>query len=359
MIQTGYLVLADLSGFTSFVARTELDHAPVILANLLGVLRSRLTPLLELAEVEGDALFLYAPSERIARGETLLELLEDTYVAFRDRVRMMHRNATCPCEACMAIPGLDLKFVAHHGEWVLQDFSGRPKPFGTSVNVAHRLLKNDIVEATGWPAYALFTDPALTFMGVRPEGLRLHRLSYPHLGEWPVSALDLRGRYAELTADRVAYLDAANAHYTIERRFAAPAATLWALLNDPALRNRWEVGADWSVRLRPGGRQGVGSHNHCANSNFIEEVLDWRPFDYYTVRLSGHGLRLMVTGELSPDEDGTRVRWSMALEGSLPRLLRAPACRLFATRMMRVPARFEELGRLLAEPSPALPAQPA
>ena len=35
-----------------------------------------------------------------------------------------------------------------------------------------------------------------------------------------------------------------------------------------------EIGADWQARLRSGGRQGVGSHNHCANSGFTEEVLD-------------------------------------------------------------------------------------
>lgn len=354
MIQSGYLVMADLSGFTSFVAASELDHGQAILAQILGTLRGRLTPMLELAEVEGDALFLYAPAGRIARGETLLELLEDAYVAFRDRQATMQRNATCPCRACQAIGSLDLKFVAHFGEWVLQDLTGQTKPFGSSVNLAHRLLKNDVVEATGWPAYALFTDAALEQLGVRPDGLHTSVQSYPHLGDWTVGALELRRRYAELTAGRVAYLSADDAHYTVRRRCAAPVAKVWELLNHPDLRNQWEVGADWSARLRPGGRQTVGSHNHCANSNFMEEVLDWRPFEYYTVRTKGPGIRLLITGELQPDGTATELRWSIALEGSMPRSLRAAACRFFAIRMMKVPERFNRLEKLIGEQAGAM-----
>jgi hypothetical protein len=37
----------------------------------------------------------------------------------------------------------------------------------------------------------------------------------------------------------------------------------------------------------------------------------------------------------------------MALESLLPRPLRGPACRVFARRLMRVPARFAKLDRLI------------
>jgi hypothetical protein len=111
-------VLADISGFTHFVAGSEVVHAQGILTNLMGLLRGRLTPTLRLAEVEGDALFLYASVDDITRGETLLELNEGTYVAFRDILNTMRRNATCPCDACRMIPGLDLKFITHFGQYV-------------------------------------------------------------------------------------------------------------------------------------------------------------------------------------------------------------------------------------------------
>ena len=124
-IQHGYLVLADISGYTSFLAESELDHAPYIMHSILSHLVQQLTPTLDLAEVEGDAVFAYAPASTISRGELLLELIEATYVAFRDQQQTMQHNAVCPCKACQAIPTLGLKFVTHYGDYVLQDVAGK------------------------------------------------------------------------------------------------------------------------------------------------------------------------------------------------------------------------------------------
>jgi len=354
LIQSGYLVLADLSGYTPFVATTELDHAHVLIGNILRIVRRYLTPPLQLAEVEGDALFLFVPAERMQRGETLLEVIERAYVGFRDALQAIQRSVTCPCQACQAIPSLDLKFVTHYGEYALEDLTGSSKPFGSSVNVAHRLLKNPVASETGWQAYALFTELALERMGVRPQGMHGTRASYEHLGEHVLGVLDLRQRYVELTAQRRAFLEGDDAHFTIRRRYGAAPSKLWELLNDPHLRTVWEQTSDWSARERPGGRTGPGAHNHCANSDFLEEVLDWRPFDYYTVRLSRGPIRFTITGELRPDDAGTELRWSIIMEGGAPRVLRSVACRFFAARLMGAPARFDRLDRLLHS-APAAP----
>jgi hypothetical protein len=120
-------------------------------------------------------------------------------------------------------------------------------------------------------------------------------------------------------------------------------------LNDPDMRGLWEIGSDWSAGPRTMGRTAPGAHNHCANSNFIEEVLDWRPFDYFTVRLARGPFRTLVTGELQPCDDGIALRWSMKLEGRGPRALCGPLCRFFATKLMRVPERFDRLGRFAVQ----------
>jgi hypothetical protein len=353
-IDEGYLVMADLSGFTSFVAKGEIDHAQVILTNLLNVLRARLTPALTLAEVEGDALFLYAADGTVPRGETLLELIEDTYVAFRDKQRTMQHNAVCPCEACRMIPTLDLKFVVHHGQYVLQSVTGSTKPFGNCVNLVHRLLKNDVTESTGWRAYALYTSIALDAMDVQPQGMHVQSMEYEHLGEFSVSASNLRTRYDELTAERTSFLDDSDAHFKLSRRYALPRARVWELLTDIEIRNQWEMNADWREDSRPGGRSGAGSTNHCAASGFIEEILDWRPFDYYTSQFRYGPVRLRVTGQLIEDGDGTDVRWRMSLESLLPGPIRGPICRFFANRLMRAPERFSHLDRLVeSEATPA------
>jgi hypothetical protein len=94
------------------------------------------------------------------RGETLLELIESTYIAFRGRTKNVRRHSTCDCRACNNISTLDLKFIVHHGDFAVQDIGGRPELAGSDVNLAHRLLKNHVTEHTGWSAYALFSKRA-------------------------------------------------------------------------------------------------------------------------------------------------------------------------------------------------------
>jgi|SRR5687767_6989256 len=76
--QHGYLVIADISGYTSFVAGTELEHSYEILSDLLNTIYEKIEFLLTIHKLEGDAVFAYAPESKIARGETLLELIEVT-----------------------------------------------------------------------------------------------------------------------------------------------------------------------------------------------------------------------------------------------------------------------------------------
>ncbi len=59
--QRGYLVIADISGYTSYVAATELEHAQAVLSELLELIVERVQPLLTLVKLEGDAVFSYAP----------------------------------------------------------------------------------------------------------------------------------------------------------------------------------------------------------------------------------------------------------------------------------------------------------
>src|ERR1041384_2865898 len=142
--QHGYLLLGDISGYTSYLAGVELDHAHEILSELLELIVEHFKPLFSIVKLEGDAVFAHVPKTKVLRDETMLELLESTYVAFRDRVENIRRRTTCQCNACKAIPTLDLKFILHFGEYILQDVSGITELVGSDVNLAHRLLKNHI-----------------------------------------------------------------------------------------------------------------------------------------------------------------------------------------------------------------------
>ena len=62
--QQGCLVIADISGYTAFLAGSELQHAQGILDELLGDILKTLAPPFETANLEGDAVFCYAPAGR-------------------------------------------------------------------------------------------------------------------------------------------------------------------------------------------------------------------------------------------------------------------------------------------------------
>ena len=157
----GYLLIADISGYTSFLAGTELEHAQDIVAALLETIVTKFRSRLTISKIEGDAVFAYVLNADLPRGETLMELIECTYLAFHDHADTAYRNTTCRCKACSAIPTLDLKFVAHYGEFMIQHVAGIPELVGSDVNLVHRLLKNRVFGTTGWKAYTLFTHQAL------------------------------------------------------------------------------------------------------------------------------------------------------------------------------------------------------
>ena len=199
-MQSGYLLLADISGYTSFVAKTEIEHAGLALSYLLETIVEKLDDLLTISKLEGDAVFAYIEADKLQECQLLLELIDQTYVAFRDRAESLYEHATCPCRACKAIPTLDLKFILHHGDYVLQQVAGIRDLLGTDVNLLHRLLKNGVSEATGWKGYAIFTNQALEHMQCSKENYFRRCETYEHLGDVNIYCLDMHARYEEIKA---------------------------------------------------------------------------------------------------------------------------------------------------------------
>jgi Protein of unknown function (DUF2652) len=157
-VQQGYLLLADITGYTAFLTGTELEHANGVIEDLTDSVVQNLPTPLRLLKLEGDAVFVYAPADVFSNAERVLELIERCYIAFGDRISDMVRLTTCTCAACANVGTLDLKFVAHFGEFVVQRRSGTEDLAGGDVILVHRLLKNHITQRLGIAAYALLTD---------------------------------------------------------------------------------------------------------------------------------------------------------------------------------------------------------
>jgi hypothetical protein len=314
----------------------ELDHANGVLSDLLQIIVERFRALLTLSKLEGDAVFAYVPEAKLPRGELLLELLESTYAAFRDRQLAIKRRTTCECNACRRIPDLDLKLLTHYGDFLRQDVGGIPELLGSDVNLVHRLLKNHLSEATGWHAYMLFTEAGLAHLGLSFPDAHAQVETYEHLGPVQTYSLDLHQRYQALTEARRVYITAEEADLVFTRDFAAPAPVVWDWLNDPQKRTRWMRGRTWQAGERPGGRTGAGARNHCAHGSatLVETVLDWRPFDYVTTEQwpmpKTHMLETIQL-EALPD-GGTRMSNTIKLEMDQAHWLARPVIRHIITR---------------------------
>ena len=356
----GYLVVADISGYTSFFAGTELEHASGIIKELTTLIHDRLVPPLRFVKLEGDAVFCYADAFAFDDGERLLEVLEVCYCDFSDCLFDMARSSTCGCAACASIDTLDLKFVSHYGTFMVQELAGVQDLAGPDVILLHRLLKNSITEQTGCHAYAFFTDACLQRL---PASLNLpkHTETYESLGETTGGVHDLKPVLEEMREARREYVSAADADFEYTFESPVPPPVLWQYLVDPDKRLRWQTmqtALDTTPNSR--GRLGVGAISHCAHGGGYELVrhyVDWRPFRYFTWRtepISGSDrlrsfiLRPMTeTTEFVPREDGGTVvhyRFRLQNRGRLFRLLIRLVSPLWRGHLRSIEPNLKRLG---------------
>jgi len=314
------LLIADISGYTGYLASVELDHAQDILADLIGAVVTALRPGFRLAKLEGDAAFTYALTETID-GSMLLDTIERCYFGFRRRRRDVRQATSCQCNACVRIPDLDLKFVVHHGEALISKVAGRAELLGSDVIVAHRLLKNEVVERLGMSAYALLSQRVVDVSDIDPAalGMQAHSETYETIGEVPGWAHDLERRWREEQARARAFVSPEEAVLDLSVFAAVPPQTAWEFLTTPGQRMTWQPWVtDVTIKGAKGGRRGPGSANHCMHGAdaVIEEILDWRPYDYVTDRTildtpSGP-VKVLHTIELEPTRDGTVIHYRFA-----------------------------------------------
>lgn len=325
--QRGYLIIADISGYTSFVAKTELEHSHEILSELLGLLVGRFQPTMTISKLEGDAVFAYAPTEVFERGETLVDFIESMYVAFRDKQFSMKRATTCTCNACREIPSLDLKFFLHSGDFIRQTIADIKELIGSDVNLIHRLTKNHVTEATGWRAYLMATEPCLDHIHLDLANAYVQMEQYEHFGQIKTFNFNLHQRYKAISEARRILLDETDADLTLQVDFATPPSVTWEWIHNPGKRNLWNGGhVTWSIGDRPQGRPGIGSSNHCAHGSAmtLEVMVDWHPFEYYTThsfQKGKHAFTETIRFEALPD-GGTRVRHAVKMNMPIPRVVR-------------------------------------
>jgi len=317
----GYLLIADITGYTLYLHESELEHAQDTLTSLLEVLVEHTRPPLVISRLAGDAVISYGLRENFFQSQTFLEVIEDTYVAFRKAIELMVLNNNCRCNACANVSNLDLKFFLHFGSFAIQHISDHDELVGSDVNLLHRLLKNRVTEATGMRAYTLFTDSAIRQLGISElnETMTPHSESYEHLGEVKVWLQDMHPVWLNKRKAAAVTIPEKDISWKSEIEVAMPHEQLWDYVTQPKFRNIM-IGADrMELANRAQGRVAPGSIYQCYHGNKLvpHTILEWQPFE----RLLTQEVFPMMSANtylreyhLEPMEKGARLRITIGKE---------------------------------------------
>ncbi len=281
--QHGYLLIADITGYTAYLSESELEHAQEVLKTLLELLIDHTRPPLTISRLAGDAVISYALQSNAVQGQTFVELIEQSYVAFRRAIELMVLNNTCRCNACVNISSLDLKFFVHYGAFALQRLGGHDELVGSDVNLIHRLLTNRVAEATGVRAYTLYSDPAIVQLGLQPFCARLieHHEEYEHLGRVKVWVQDMHLVWQEQRETTRVTIPADQISVQAAAEVDLPAELVWDRLIQPEYRALLMGSDRQAVLNQKDGRVAPGSIYQCFHGDRVitQTILDWQPFE--------------------------------------------------------------------------------
>jgi hypothetical protein len=139
------LLIADIGGYTRFLKThaINLAHAHDMVTQLLEAVIDGAASPLELAKLEGDAAFFYAPLSEDARVD-VAPVVNAIHEAFERRKEQLRIDRSCTCEGCTQVEQLTLKFVVHQGEVAFQRVKRFTELGGVDVILVHRMLKNAV-----------------------------------------------------------------------------------------------------------------------------------------------------------------------------------------------------------------------
>lgn len=311
MANKGYFVITDISGYTEYLTGSELDHANEILQSLFDAQLKAVKHPFIISGFRGDAIFMYVPETNFVQPQSFLEALENFYIVFEDTLQQMQYNTTCTCRACKNMSMLDLKMCTHYGEYLVQKLGDREELLGADVIVPHRMLKNHVIEKTGIKSYALFSDVAAQKLNLPEYSEKLvpHSEIYEHIGEVPMCVHDLRPVWERYRAKNRQFVEEKDAWVKMEVDVPFPPALIWEYLTSPTLESGF-FGYDYAERADLlGGRVQEDSQFHCAHGDLhvYSKIVDWKPFDYYTMLQSVLSLEFFHTRRLIPTDEGTRL----------------------------------------------------
>jgi hypothetical protein len=209
---------------------------------------------------------------------------------------------------------LDLKFIVHYGEFMLQDIGAYSELIGAEVNLLHRLVKNSITASTGIKAYAAFTQAAVDAIDIREETDQMQMLQEPdeYHGAVTLNIEDLHEVWEEQRELNRIIVQPEEALVVVDEEFSIEPVLVWDYLTTPEHRAILLEADSVSVDSTQDGRISSGSVYVCAHGEEVirQAIVDWHPFEYFTFQMDGMipGTSNQTTVHLIPTDSGTCVK---------------------------------------------------
>lgn len=150
-IMEGNIFIADISGFSDFVRKTDIRLGRKVISNLLeAIIKSDILDM-KLIEIEGDALLFFKEGNRISTCDVLKQYRKIRFF-FEEEIKKLRIQLNLS-------PGLSIKLIAHYGSVLYYSIGRFQRMYGQTIVEAHQLLKNSIPSNT----YCLITDVLAPF----------------------------------------------------------------------------------------------------------------------------------------------------------------------------------------------------
>ena len=198
----GFLLIADISGFTDFIRIHDMRSKPIIgksiaafwaghaeqlIKDLIETIITVFEPVMILNKIEGDAAFFYLEEENSKeQASQIIDCMQLAQKKFREKLSALQYVQACPCDPCQQSKDLRLKIVVHRGEFKISQIREFIELAGQDVIFVHRLLKNSIRSDEYW----LFSENFKNLL--EPEfvsSLELHKEKVESFGLQKLSVL--------------------------------------------------------------------------------------------------------------------------------------------------------------------------
>ena len=203
--KSGFLLIADISGYTPFIKNHSMRKKPIIgkkiadfwdshahklINTLLEEVIQNFEPVMQFNKLEGDAALFFL--EEISDKNQMQDIYKKMVITrerFNSKVNSLQFVQSCPCDPCQQSKNLKLKMFLHKGFFNQTEIRNNQELSGEALIFIHRLLKNKVKSSE----YFLFSGAVLEQLD-KSFGYSLITQKIDDFGKQKLGFIDFEGK---------------------------------------------------------------------------------------------------------------------------------------------------------------------